>query len=108
MILILAACGSRQAQQELVGLRTATPISTPLPVVPTAIPAVLEGNPIRMVIRPANVLSREERELAVGTLTALIKDKTKLDIEVVTVSRYAEALAALCESGGGQVSIAWL
>jgi ABC-type phosphate/phosphonate transport system substrate-binding protein len=108
MTLILAACGSQQAQQQQSGIRTATPISTPLPVVPTAIPPGVEGNPIRIVIRPVNTLTREERDAAVDVLTTLIKDKTKLDIEVVTVIRYAEALAALCESGSGQVSAAWL
>lgn len=107
-LLALAACRREEIQGGAVTLPTATPTprSTPLPAVPTAIPPGDEGNAIRMVIRPQGPAA--DARSAVPDLEAAILDRSGVVVEVQLVERYAEALAALCESSGRQVSAAWL
>jgi ABC-type phosphate/phosphonate transport system substrate-binding protein len=108
-VALIAACRPRDVQQQQRFLAaTPTPLSTPLPVVPTPIPPGAEGNPLWMVVRPIDSSGAADTESAAKALTDMIKQKTSLSVQVVTVNRYAEALAALCGSGKGQVAIAWL
>ncbi len=106
-MLLLAACRRQAATQQVVvrEVGTPTPISTPLPPVPTAIPVGTEDNPLQMVVRPYEpALARN----AVARFQSAIENETGLVIEVVLADRTAEALAALCSSSSGQVSVSWL
>ncbi|MFO7322497.1 MAG: PhnD/SsuA/transferrin family substrate-binding protein [Chloroflexota bacterium] len=85
---------------------TPTPRSTPLPPVPTAIPSGSEENPVRMVIVPAS--SGLSARRAARELETSLSERTGRAVEVVLADRYAEALAALCDSVGGVVNVAWL
>lgn len=107
-LLVLAACRQETAQNlpaASVPL-TPTPLSTPLPAVPTLIPAGAEGNPIRLVVRPRGPAA--DARNAAADVEAAILERSGLAVQVEVVERYAEALAALCDSAGGQVSAAWL
>lgn len=108
MIALLTACRRQQATQQAAVREadTPTPISTPLPPIPTAIPVGTEDNPLQMVIHPAEPMA-VARNVAARFQTA-IEDESGLVVEVVLAERYAEALAALCNSSGGQVAVAWL
>jgi ABC-type phosphate/phosphonate transport system substrate-binding protein len=104
---LLSACRRQQAAQQVVVREadTPTPISTPLPPVPTAVPVGTEDNPLQMVLRPMEpALARN----AVARFQSAIRNESGLIIEVVLAERVAEALAALCNSSSGQVSVAWL
>ena len=89
---------------------TPTPLSTALPEIATLVPTGLEGNPLRMVVVPVEPIADEAREAIVDGLAQAIKagTETGIVVEVLLVDRYAEAMAALCDSGSGLVSIAWL
>lgn len=106
-MVLLSACRRQQATPQLVVREagTPTPISTPLPPVPTAIPVGTEDNPLQMVIRAFEpALARN----SVARFQSAIEDESGLVIEVILAERTAEALAALCNSSSGQVSVAWL
>jgi len=107
-LLVLPACRRQVAQNgpTAAPTLTATPRSTPLPAVATAIPAGTEGNPLQMVIRPDGSLSAARS--AVADFEAALLEQSGLMVKVELVERYAEALAALCDSSGGQASVAWL
>ncbi|MBI5669011.1 MAG: PhnD/SsuA/transferrin family substrate-binding protein [Chloroflexi bacterium] len=107
-LLGLAACREQAAQVApvIAPTLTPTPRSTPLPAVPTAIPPGDEGNAIRMVIRPLGPAA--DARSAASDFEAAVLERSGVVIEVELVDRYAEGLAALCGSAGGQVSIAWL
>jgi ABC-type phosphate/phosphonate transport system substrate-binding protein len=108
MVLLTAACRRQQATQQAVvrDAATPTPISTPLPPVPTPVPVgESEDNPLRMVIKPyESALARN----GLARFQSALQDASGLVIEVVLVERQAEALAALCNSSSGPVSVAWL
>ena len=112
LIFLLAACRRDPGVQGplIQATLTPTPRSTPLPPVPTIIPPGTEDNPITMVIRPP--LSGVARELItdfqVGQFEETLQEVSGLVIEVTVVDRYAEALAALCDSTPTQVSVVWL
>lgn len=108
LALALAACREQAAPSgpEIAPTLTATPRSTPLPAVPTPVPPGDEGNAIRMVIRPLGPAA-DARSAAEDFETAVL-ERSGVVIEVKLVDRYAEGLAALCDSAGGQVSVAWL
>jgi ABC-type phosphate/phosphonate transport system substrate-binding protein len=63
-----------------------------------------------MVVVPVEPIADEAREAIVDGLAQAIKagTETGIVVEVLLVDRYAEAMAALCDSGSGLVSIAWL
>ncbi|NWG17877.1 MAG: PhnD/SsuA/transferrin family substrate-binding protein [Chloroflexi bacterium] len=107
-LLALAACREEAPQNLPVASAplTPTPLSTPLPAVPTLIPAGAEGNPIRLVVRPRGPAA--DARNATADVEASILEQSGLSVQVEIVERYAEALAALCDSAGGQVSAAWL
>jgi ABC-type phosphate/phosphonate transport system substrate-binding protein len=108
VLLLLPACRRQGAQvgPTAAPTLTATPRSTPLPAIATVIPAGAEGNPLQMVIRPDGSMSAARG--AIADFEAAILEQSGLTVKVELVERYAEALAALCDSSGGQVSVAWL
>jgi ABC-type phosphate/phosphonate transport system substrate-binding protein len=59
-----------------------------------------------MVVRPLGP-SADARDAA-ADFAAAVLERSGVVIEVQLVERYAEGLAALCASPGGQVSVAWL
>jgi phosphonate transport system substrate-binding protein len=107
-LFLLPACRRQAAQlgPTAAPTLTATPRSTPLPAVATAVPAGAEGNPLQMVIRPDGSLSAARS--AIADFEAAILEQSGLTVQVELVERYAEALAALCDSSGAQASVAWL
>jgi ABC-type phosphate/phosphonate transport system substrate-binding protein len=89
---------------------TPTPRSTPLPPVATVVPPGTEGSPIRMVIRPpGSAVARSLiTDFQVGRFEDALLEESGLAVDVTVVDRYAEALAALCDSTPTQVTVAWL
>jgi ABC-type phosphate/phosphonate transport system substrate-binding protein len=107
LLIALSACRRADSDQQLsLPTLTPTPRSTPLPALPTAVPPGAEDNPLRMVLRPAG--PRTTANNAAGQLEEALLEEAGLAVELVLVDRYAEALAALCESTAGRVSVAWL
>lgn len=110
LALLLASCrrfggGEPTARPTL----TATPRSTALPPVPTAVPLGSEDNPLRMmIVQPTGAVSRQAVNNAVEDLQAALLEDTGLTVVVDLVPSDAEALAALCASPGGDVAVAWL
>jgi len=107
-LLLLPACRRQAAQvgPTAAPTLTSTPRSTPLPAVATAVPAGAQGNPLQMVIRPEGAMSAARS--AIADFEAAILEQSGLSVRVELVERFAEALAALCNSSGGQASVAWL
>src|SRR5690606_32204941 len=100
---VLTGCRrASQVQVTVMPTATPTPRSTPLPPVPTAIPSGSEENPVRMVIVPAS--SGLSARRAARELETSLSERTGRAVEVVLADRYAEALAALCDSVGGVVN----
>jgi len=85
---------------------TPTPISTPLPPVATQPPPGSDDNPIRLLVNPA--LTVASARSAANRLTGELTERTGLAVVVETVTSDAEALAALCDSVGGAVNVAWV
>jgi ABC-type phosphate/phosphonate transport system substrate-binding protein len=108
VLILLPACRRQVAQvgPTAAPTLTATPRSTPLPAIATVIPAGAEGNPLQMVIRPDGSMSAARS--AIADFEAAILEQSGLTVKVELVERYAEALAALCDSSSGQVSVVWL
>jgi ABC-type phosphate/phosphonate transport system substrate-binding protein len=106
--IFLAACRRQEASgsQTVLSTLPPTPRSTPLPAVPTAIPIGAEGNPLRMVIRPDGSMS--SARIAIADFEAAVLQQSGIAVQVELVERYAEAVAALCGSSSGQMSVAWL
>jgi ABC-type phosphate/phosphonate transport system substrate-binding protein len=107
LALTLAACGGDVVPTPTVPPPpTATPLSTPLPDVATAIPAGFnEDNPLRLVIVPADENAAED---LVAELQAQLAGRTDLSLEVELADSQPEALAAVCSATGGQVTAAWV
>ena len=107
LALTLAACGGDVVPTPTVPPPpTATPFSTPLPDIPTAIPAGFnEGNPLRLVIVPADADAADD---LIDEFEAQLAGRTTLALEVELVDSQSEALAAICNSGSGQVTLAWI
>src|SRR5664279_4048363 len=124
--LVLIAAGCRRlpfAPPTTQPTITPTPRSTPLPPVPTAIPLGSADNPLHMKIvaldstpTTTNATSeassvtgtQEVSASSVGDLEKALHDETQMTIAVEVVASDAEALAALCASPKGTVSVAWL
>ncbi len=107
LALLSVACRPRQEETRATLIPTAVPtlVSTPLPLVSTAIPPGEETNPLRMVILPYEPEEASARETEFETI---VQEEVGAFIDVVLVEHYSEGLAALCDSGGGTVSVAWL
>lgn len=112
LTVLLAACRREAASGPLVqATLTPTPRSTPLPPVPTVVLPGVEENPIQMVIRPSgnvNVARRLITDAQISAFENAILEETGLVVRVTLVDRYAEALAALCDSTPTRVTVAWL
>lgn len=88
---------------------TPTPRSTPLPPIATQPPPGAEDNPLALVIvDPGSGRSERQLNTAATELSELLTEETDLDVEVSVVQTQAEAYAALCGSGRGQVSAVWV
>ncbi len=100
MLLVLAACAPANIET--------TPIATITPL-PTATPDVVNAgqpnNPLRMVIKPADP---EFARLLEARLEDEILLASSVTVDIVLVERYADALAALCETGTPRLSVVWL
>jgi ABC-type phosphate/phosphonate transport system substrate-binding protein len=109
-LLLLAACLPEEQQQGPLSQATLTPTprSTPLPPVPTVIPPGLEDNPIRMVIRAASGRRSLISGAQIKSFEDAILEQSGLIVRITLVDRYAEALAALCDSRPTNVVVAWL
>jgi len=106
LLVMLAACREVQVEQGpfVAATATATPRSTPLPPVPTVLPPGTEDNPIRMLINPAESVSADQ----ITDFEEALREQSGLVVEITVVDRYAEALAALCDSRPTSVAVAWL
>lgn len=109
-LLLLAACLPEEQQQGplVQATLTPTPRSTPLPPVPTVIPPGMEDNPIQMVIRIAPGTRNLISDTQVENFQDAIQEQSGLIVQITLVERYAEALAALCDSRPTNVVVAWL
>ncbi len=106
ILLALTACREEQVQGPLIAsTATATPLSTALPSVATAVPPGIADNPIRMVIHPFGGRITPTQIENFQEALALDSD---LVVEIIVVDRFAEALAALCDSSPTNVTVAWL
>lgn len=86
---------------------TPTPISTPLPPIPTAVPSGSEDNPLTLhLLRPA--LRGISASTAASRLAETLTERSGRAVDVVPVDTDAEALAALCDSVGGVVNVAFV
>jgi ABC-type phosphate/phosphonate transport system substrate-binding protein len=110
VVFLLAACLPEEQQlgPQAQATLTPTPRSTPLPPVPTVIPPGMEDNPIQMVIRVAPGRRDLISDAQVENFQESILDQSGLIVQVTLVERYAEALAALCDSRPTNVVVAWL
>lgn len=110
VLFLLAACLPDEQQQGPLAQATLTPTprSTPLPPVPTVIPPGLEDNPIRMIIRAAPGTRDLISNVQITSFEDSILEESGLIVQITLVERYAEALAALCESRPTNVVVAWL
>ena len=86
---------------------TATPRSTPLPAVATIVPPGIEENPIQMIVNPVGAASLIT-DTQIANFESAIAADSALAVTVTVVDRYAEALAALCDSTPTSVTVAWL
>lgn len=84
---------------------TPTPRSTPLPPVPTTVPVGETDNPLLMKFVVEN--SRAVAS-AIDDLQQALLEESGLTVTVERVDSDAEALAALCDSPKGDVTVAWL
>ena len=88
---------------------TPTPRSTPLPPVPTAVPAGEEANPLRVAfVARETVRSQQIMNNAAADLEAELSAETGLTVQVDVLDSDAEAIAALCDSVEGTLTVAWL
>lgn len=107
LLLVLAGCRrAEEAQATSFPTIVPTPRSTPLPALPTAVPLAEEENPLQMVIKPDGQIPNAER--AIQDFEDAVRDESGLIVQIKLVERDAEALAALCNSGSGEVTVAWL
>mgnify|MGYP002335985059 CR=1 FL=1 len=102
---IAAGCRRIDAGPTPIPTQSPTPRSTALPALPTDEPLGSEANPIQMLVVTSDPAAIETELTALQTA---IGDATGLSLEIVAGERPAEALAALCASPDGIVSIAWL
>ncbi len=108
LMLFAAACRAETAPVENASQSTITPtpVSTPLPPLPTVIAIGQAENPLRLIVRLDNTDS--QARAAANDLEAALLERAGVALEVQVVEREAEAIAALCDSFGGTAAAAWL
>lgn len=106
-ILILAGCGSIEPPPpSRTPLPTLTPISTPLPYIPTDIPAGFnDENPIQIVIVPADV---EVATARLDEFESTLQELLDVTIRVVLAETDIEAAGLICDSESGILSAGWI
>ena len=106
LLMALAACGSFGPEPTPTFPRpTATPLSTPLPDIATAVPAGMPENPLQLLIVPSDPDTAPALE---DDLEAFLLESSNVTLDVVLVESQAEALGAVCDSGEGTVSAAFV
>jgi len=110
LVLLLAACGGQETQQQT-GLRltagptrTNTPRPTGLAEVTTLVPAGFPENPLRLAILPVDDDEAMRLEEALEDHLLQISNVT---VDIVLIDRYAQALQALCDSNEESVTAIW-
>jgi ABC-type phosphate/phosphonate transport system substrate-binding protein len=108
LVVVAAACRRQTAPLQSTALPTLTPTprSTPLPALPTSIPAGTTENPLRMVLRPDGALDTVRS--GVGDVEEAIRETSGLVVKIEVVERYAEALSALCDSSASNAAVVWV
>ncbi|MEM9953806.1 MAG: PhnD/SsuA/transferrin family substrate-binding protein [Chloroflexota bacterium] len=104
----LSACGLTEEVPPTPRPPTITPtkISTPLPYVPTELPAGFDDdNPIQIVIVPADSVVASQR---LDEFESALQNLTDVVISVVLADNDDEAYDAVCASSQGIVSAGWL
>lgn len=88
---------------------TPTPRSTSLPPIQTPIPVGAAGNSIHMIFPIVDTVRSDQAiNAALRDLADALSEESGLSIETERVDSDAEAVAALCASLSGTVSVAWL
>jgi hypothetical protein len=106
LLLALAACGTFGPEPTATFPRpTATPISTPLPGVATEIPAGIPENPLQLVLVPADPQTAPALE---DNLEDFLLETSNVTVDVILADSPADALGAVCNSGQGTVSAAFV
>jgi ABC-type phosphate/phosphonate transport system substrate-binding protein len=82
-----------------------TPFSTPLPYLPTPIPAGDADNPLRWVVVPRD---REVATAQESTLEQELLQISGVNIDLVFADNMAEVINAVCNSDEGVVSAGWV
>lgn len=110
LLLLAAGCGGGQTRVVTQFVpETPTPRSTPLPTVATPPSPGDESNPIALyILNPGSGRTLRALEQAATALEASLAETANLTVDVRVVDVQAEAVAALCASGRGQVAAAWL
>jgi ABC-type phosphate/phosphonate transport system substrate-binding protein len=105
-MLMLAACRRDTGSQRSAATATITPTpySTALPSAPTSPPPGSETRALQMVVYSASPSTGTSAASRLETAF----EEAGLNVEILIRDRYAEVLAALCNSGSGQVAVAWL
>jgi ABC-type phosphate/phosphonate transport system substrate-binding protein len=108
IVLFVAACRAEAVTDDGSSQQppTPTPVSTPLPPLPTVIAVGQPENPLRMVMRLDG--GEAQANAAADNLEAALLERAGVTVDVQLVKREAEAIAALCESFGGTAATAWL
>jgi len=102
--LILAGCGGPASPVSTpLPTATATPRSTPLPPVPTAVPLASEDSPLIVLMRPEG--TRRSSASSAQALGDLIQELTGLVVEIELVDSYGEISTRLC---GAEPVAGWL
>ncbi len=96
VVMLLAACGGPSTPPPTpLPTATATPRSTPLPEVPTAIPLASEERPLTLVLAvPGEEADADRAQALAEQITAL----SGLVVEVVLVEGYGDVVARLCSA----------
>ncbi|MCS6836069.1 MAG: PhnD/SsuA/transferrin family substrate-binding protein [Anaerolineae bacterium] len=100
ILLLVTACGPGRVRVTPTPRPTVTPFSTPLPIVPTALPLGLPDNPLRLALAPADLEAVQAQEEA---LEAQLAELSGVSIDLLLLADQRAVLEAVC-GGAGQVS----
>lgn len=102
----ISACSGRSSSATVATARptlTLTPLSTPLVYPPTPFPVGSSDNPLRLVLVPTDSEAAQDNLLLLETA---LSEALGVTFTIETVETQADAVAALCGSVTGQVTIA--